>query len=286
MSDFFEREFQGCEINYNTPVEGGLRVKLTPDAQSSLSNFIRDDRSLSARPLRQKDFQITFRREVLQRLPVGQKRTIHFINHISPLIRWITKINRDRAHSFFNVSALKITHPDLPLGDYCYRIERWRMKGLSMRENLAYGIRFLKDEQSYMLDDAEIIIQHLLRQGYDWDYVDCDLDALLASHKALERDLAMNFDLVVKDFEVENDTSYQIKVQRVQGFFDRRIAQDEQRIQTLRETGNLKMIPAAEGRLRTAIRNKEQRLNDLKEKVELDMEQAQVAAGVFRVVQS
>lgn len=286
LSDFFEREFQGCEINYNTPVEGGLRVKLTPDAQSSLSNFIRDDRSLSARPLRQKDFQITFRREVLQRLPVGQKRTIHFINHISPLIRWITKINRDRAHSFFNVSALKITHPDLPLGDYCYRIERWRMKGLSMRENLAYGIRFLKDEQSYMLDDAEIIIQHLLRQGYDWDYVDCDLDALLASHKALERDLAMNFDLVVKDFEVENDTSYQIKVQRVQGFFDRRIAQDEQRIQTLRETGNLKMIPAAEGRLRTAIRNKEQRLNDLKEKVELDMEQAQVAAGVFRVVQS
>lgn len=284
LSDFFEREYQGCEINYNTPVEGCLRMKLTPEAQSSLSNFIHDDRSLSARPLRQREFNITFRREVLQKLPVGQKRMINFINHISPLIRWITKINQDRAHSFFNVSALQIKHPELPLGDYCYRIERWNMQGLSARENLAYGIRALKDGKSYTIDESENIVQHLLRQGCDWDYVDCDIDALLSAHKSVEADLFVYFDLAVKDFEVENDTSYQIKVQRVQGFFDRRIAQDEQRIQTLRETGNNKMIPAAEGRLRTARKNKEQRLNELKEKVQLDMEQAQVAVGVFRVI--
>ena len=43
------------------------------------------------------------------------------------------------------------------------------------------------------------------------------------------------------------------------------------------------MIRPAEGRLRAAIRNKEQKLDELKEKAKIDMEQAQVAAGVFRI---
>ena len=107
---------------------------------------------------------------------------------------------------------------------------------------------------------------------------------LVSIHKSLEDDLAANFDLAVKEFEVDNNTAYQIKVQRVQSFFDRRIAQDEQRIETLRMSGKQRMIPAAEGRLKAAQKNKERRLNELKDKVQLDMEQVQVAAGVFRVI--
>ncbi|MBE0557404.1 MAG: hypothetical protein IH628_09245, partial [Proteobacteria bacterium] len=229
LADFFEREFEGCEINYNTPAEGCLQIRLTPEAQYSLSNFIRDDRSLSARPLRQREFNITFRREVVQRLPIGQRRTIHFVNHISPLIRWITEVNRDRAHSFFDVSALQVSHPELPPADYCYRIERWKLKGLSGRETLAYGIRSLSNDRTYSADESENIIQHLLRQSRDWDRADCDKAALLVAHKALENALAERFSAAVTDFDVENETAYQIKVQRVQGIFDRRIAQDEQR---------------------------------------------------------
>ncbi len=143
LADFFEREFQGCELNQNTPAEGCLRIRLNFEAQTSLSGFLGDDRSLSARPLRQNEFHITFRREVHQRLSAGQKRSVHFINHLSPLIRWITSINRERVHAFFNVSALRLNYPELPPGDYCYRIERWKLKGLSNREILSYGVRSL-----------------------------------------------------------------------------------------------------------------------------------------------
>jgi len=286
LADFFEQEFQGCEINYNTPFDGCLWIRLTHEAQSSLSNFIRDDRSISARPFRQREFNITFRREVLQHLTTTQRRTVHFTNHISPLIRWITQINRERAHSFFNVSALLIKHPDIPPGDYCYRIERWKLQGLSVRETLAYGIQSLLDGRKYTIEESEIIVQYLLRHGRDWDYVNCNMTALLAAHKELEIGMAASFSSALEDFEVMNDTSYQIKVQRVQGFFDRRIAQHEQRISTLHESQNDRMIPAAEGLLRTARDNKEQRLKELKEKVGLDMEQAEVAAGVFRVTGS
>ena len=285
LADFFEREFQGCELNHNTPVEGCLRIRLNFEAQTSLSNFIADDRSLSARPLRQREFNITFRREVHQQLSVGQKRSVHFINHLSPLIRWITMVNRERVHAFFNVSALRINYPELSTGDYCYRIERWKLKGLSKREILSYGVRPLQGDMGLPTDRAEAIIQHLLRNGEDWPYVDCDRQMLLKAHQAIEQDLGERFSSAVEDFQAENETTYQIKVQRVRNIFDRRIAQHEQRLKTLHEgERSPRVIRMAEGRLRTAKENKEHRLKDLERKVQIDIEQSQVAAGVFRVI--
>jgi hypothetical protein len=103
----------------------------------------------------------------------------------------------------------------------------------------------------------------------------------------LENDLAKRFSIAVTNFEAENKTAYQIKGQRVSSIFDRRIEQDKQRICTLQESGrNLRMIRPAEGRLQAGIRNKEQRLRELEEGAKIDMEQAQVAAGVFRVINS
>lgn len=284
LTDFFEREYQGCQINFNTPFQGCLNIKLINDAQYSLANFIREDRSLSARPLRQREFNITFKRDIIQNMPLSQKKSVHFINHLSPLIRWITKTNQERAHSFFNVSAIMLKYPDLTPGDYCYRVERWTLKGLTKREMLAYGVRSLNEGRIMSEGEAEALFQHLLRQGRDWTYADCDNNTLVSAHRMLERDLADRFSAAAEDFNAENTTAYQIKVQRVQSMFDRRIAQHEQRLRTLREAGReARMIRPAEGLLQNAIKNKEQRLHELKDKARVDMEQAEVAAGVFRV---
>lgn len=285
LSDFFEREFRGCEINYDTPFDGCLKVRLTHEAQSSLSYFMKDDKTLHARPLRQSEFVITFKNDVIQRLTTNQQRGIYYINHISPLVRWITKINRERVHNFYNVSAIKISHHDLPAGDYCYRIERWKFKGLSVKELLAYGVNSLEDKTIYNTDESEEIIQYLIHNGKNWDYVDCDKNTLLETHRNLEQILAKGFSEAVSEFEMENTTSYQIKVQRVKGFFNRRIEQHKQRIQTLTASGQSgHVILMAEGLLRTAEKNLQQRLVDLQERTNTDMEHSEVAAGVFRVV--
>jgi len=284
MADFFEREFQGCELNHNTPSDGCFQIRLTPEAQASLSSFIGDDRSLSARPLRQREFSITFRRDVLQVLPASTRRAVHFINHLAPLIRWITKINRERAYGFFNVSALRIHYPNLPSGEYCYRIERWKLKGLATREMLAYGIRSLTENKNYSPDESEAMLQQLLHEGQDWDYVSCNNAELLRTHNEIENDLTERFSKTIEDFEAETGTQYQIKKQRVANIFDRRIEQDEQRLRTLREAGrDPRVIRATEGRLRTAQTNKEQRIHDLDKKAQIDLERESVAAGVFCV---
>lgn len=285
LSDFFEREFQGCEVNYNTPAEGCLRIRLSPQAYSSLTDFIGSDRSLSARPFHQREFSITFRREIAQRLTLSQRSAIHFVNHLSPLIRWITKINRERAHGFFDLSAVRISHPDLSPGDYCYKIERWKLIGLNAREWLAYGVCSFASSKTCTPDESEAIIQHLLHHGKDWDYVDCDHYGLSIAYEALDKTLEGRFSEAVKDFEAENDTIYQIKTQRVRAIFDRRIAEHEQRLQTLREKGGSdRMIRPAEGLLRTAMENKEKRLEELDEKAKTHFEADPVAVGIFRVM--
>jgi hypothetical protein len=183
------------------------------------------------------------------------------------------------------VSALQVLHPELPKGDYCYRIERWRFKGLSTRECLAYGIVALEDGKTYSADASEAIIQGLLRDGRDWDYLRCDTEMLLMRHGTLEEEMAGRFSLAFTDFEAENTTAYQIKTQRVKSFFDRRIAQDEQRIRTLRAAArDPRVIRASEGRLQTAIKNRDQSLEELTARAALDLEQGPVAAGVFRVI--
>jgi superfamily II DNA or RNA helicase len=287
LTDFFEHEFRGCEMNYNTPAPGCLRIRLTQEAQGALSEFIREDRSLSARPLRQREFSISFRREVLQNLPVGLKRSVHFVNHMSPLIRWITSVNRTRAHGFFDVSALLTTHQDLPPGDYCYRIERWKLKGLSSKERLAHGIRPLTGGMLLSSGQAEAVVQHLLRNALDWEYVECSMGMLLEAHTALESELTERFSEEANDFDAENVTVHQIKVQRVQSVFARRIAQDEQRLQSMRAADRgPRVISMTEKKIQTVIENRDRRLLELEQKAQTDMERAPVAAGVFRVSSS
>jgi hypothetical protein len=143
----------------------------------------------------------------------------------------------------------------------------------------------LESGQVYPAEESEFIIQSLLRQGKDWEYVDCDLDALVAVHRSLEDELSKRFSTAVVDFEAENETAYQIKVQRATNLFDRRIEQDKQRLQTLHHAGrDARAIRMMEGRLAKGIDNKEKRIQELKDKAAVDIEQEQVAAGVFRVM--
>jgi len=284
VTDFFEREFRGCEMNYNTPTHGCLRIRLTDEARKSLIKFLNDDQSLSARPLRQKEFTISFRRDVVQRLNFGQRRAVNFVNHLSPLIRWITSVNRDRAHGFFNVSALTTTHPSLPEGDYCYIVERWKLVGLISKERLAFGIRPLSGSFDISSDDSETIVQHLLRNSKDWDYVDCNKNQLLEVYGVLESELTERFSSLATEFSAENVTTCQIKLQRVKGVFDRKISHNEQRLQTTKLAGrNQQAIRLAETNLRNSIDIRDRSLQELNEKANIDMEQATIAAGVFRV---
>lgn len=287
LADFFEREFRGAEVNHNTPADGCIRVRLSPEAHSSLAEFIQSDQSLSARPLRQREFSITFRREAYERLSSSQRRSVYFVNHLSPLIRWITQHNRDGVHAFYNVSALNIQYAGLPPGDYVYRIERWKFRGLVPRDAMAFAVKPLDGGDALGADESELVMHKLLRTAGDWDYADCDRNLLIQAHNDLGAELGIRFDAEAQSFEAENGTAVQIRVQRAVNHWDRLIGQSEKAIDTMRAAGREEShIRSRETRLNNERDNKAQKVRDIERGANIDFESESVAAGIFRVMTS
>ncbi len=285
ISDFFDRNFQGSERNFNTPADGCIRVRLSLEAQSSLGDFIRSDNSLSARPLRQREFTITFRREAHDRLPSAQRRSVHFVNHLSPLIRWITRRNRDEDHSFYNVSAITLEDAELPPGEYAYQIQRWTFRGLMPKDLMAFAVTPLSGGEPLDADRSELVTQRLLREGKDWDYADCDRDMLSRAYESLGEALLERFRAELEAFEAENGTAVQIRVRRAKNHWDRLIQQSEKALETMKMAGRKEsQIRGRETRLKNERENRAQKIHELERGAVPDPESGPVAAGVFRVI--
>ena len=287
LDDFLERQFRGSEINHNTPADGCLRIRLSSEAQTSLGQFIQIDRSLSARPLRQGDFMITFRREAYERPNAATRRSVHFANHMSPLIRWITEQNRVGSHSFYNVSGLMLMDDSLPAGTYAYRIQRWKFQGLAKRETMVYAVKGLGLGDALNADDAEAVMHRLLRQSNDWDYPKFDQDELLNAYAVLGEDLIARFDQEVINFDAENRNTVQVRVQRAKSHWDRLIGQNEKAIETMYAKGQRQgNIKGFETILKNNMRNKNQKIRELSSGAEIDFEHEDIGAGVFQMIGS
>lgn len=284
LADFFQREFQGCEIHFNTPATGCISLRLTPGAQESLGETLAENRTLAARFLRQREFAITFRREVRERLTLAEARKVQFVNHLSPLVKWMTKVNQERAQRFYNTSALLLSTDRLAPGIYVYLVERWKMKGLGNRENMAYAVMELSAAQPVAPDAAEQTVQALLRDGRDWDYPELDPESVLETIKEMEARLSERCAAALSDFEDENEAALNMRVQRTEAHFNRRIDQDRRQLQTLHERQRSeRVIQMTENRLQRNLRLKEEKLSKLRQRGGLDFSKQRVGAGVFRV---
>lgn len=287
LADFFERNFPGTEVNHNTPAPGCLRLRLSFEAQGSLADFIRNDHSLGARPLRQRELNITFQREAHARLSATQRRTVHFVNHLSPLVRWITSLNQVGDHAFHKVAALSLESVDHAPGIYIYRVQRWLFKGLTAKDSLIYAVKRLDGNETLDADASEAIVQEVLRNGGNWDYAKWDGDGLIEAFEALEETLAIRVGEAFSSFEAENTTTIQIRVRRAANHWDRLIRQSEQAIQTMKDAGRKEsQIRGRETRLRNEREHRAQRIQELERGGQTDFEQSDVAAGVFKIITS
>jgi SNF2 family DNA or RNA helicase len=284
LVDFFDRNFKGTEIGYNDPKPNCFRLRLSEEARMSLLGFISNDRTISARPLRHKEIKFSFDREVIKRLPSALRSSVHFINHLSPLIRWMTKVNQDRDHEFHKLSALKLKAGPLPVGEYLYRIERWKMQGLSNFEKLAYGIIPIQNGNPLSEDNAELIFQKILMESENWSYRSYDANLMLEKYDQLKSEMSKWFAEALSQFKAENDSSYQIKTTRVENIYSRRIQAHEDRLTTLIQRGREeRYIKGAETRLRNTQETMASILQKLKGKSILLPERGGIATGIISV---
>lgn len=286
VSDFFNRNFRGTEINYNTPVLGCLRIRLSSEAFESLVSFTAGDQSLSARHLRKQELSITFNRQVSQVLPASHRKKTHFINHLSPFIRWITKINKDKEHEFYKLSAVKIKHPTLQPGTYLYNIERWAMDGVNRVAKLSYGLISLDTDLKIPTHESEQIIQDMLQKGSDWSHREYDRSVVVKKYDELQDYMYEHFNNTVKQFEIENTNTLKIKEARINSVFNRRIEQDERRLATSTLKGSEeRVLRMARGRLSKAHENKAAKISKLLDGANVIPDMRPVAVGLLYVEQ-
>lgn len=282
LKDFFNRHFQGTLIQPDIPAPNCLRIQLTDEARYELNRFMGSDRSRIARNLRQPILNITFNNSKMKALPPRERKSINFINHLSPLIRWITSYYKEHGHNLCRTSAINASISDLPEGIYVFDIHLWEIDGISPYKKLSYGIRNIMTEEMTLTHNAEVIFEKLLSKGNDW-VIQYELNEdLIHNHlKQLDNAMEEKFYEEANNFQAENDTLFKIREQRIKNIFLPRIEKHKEVLILLENHGQYKMIPARKGLIRSTEEAMKKQLNDLKRKAQFDPRASCIAMGIF-----
>lgn len=282
VSFFFERFYKGTVINYNTPAQGCMQISLSDEARDSLFNFMRDDRTVIATHLRKKIFTITFDHQIFQ--VVSRSKKVVFINHMSPFIKWITKLNKDNELSLYKIAAISSTTSLLEIGTYIFRIDKWSLSGITKREKLAYGFISIENGKCISSYDAEVAFQDIFKNGSQWIYRTYDKSVISDRYNSLEEYMYAQFHDEASDFELENSNLIEIKRDRVSTIFNRKIFQDKQRLATLIENARSdQVINMTHARIKKNEDIMQLRLEKLQIHEEVEPEANAIALGIVKV---
>ena len=205
IDDFFANNFIGCRLQWDHPITGTFRLELTWQAYDSLTDYLHVQKLETPPEMQTRIINGTLLPEIAKKRRMVNQRRLILINHLSPLIRWITRQNQQREGAFYDVSALQVNLDSLPTGIYAYRIERWRLKGLRNREVLSYecspvGGRIMNPK------DAEETMHQVLKRAETWRYPDFPCEATLATLEALRDSLQDRFESMHDEFHIQNAT--------------------------------------------------------------------------------
>jgi hypothetical protein len=282
--DFFKDNWPGTEVIGGTPKEHCLSIRLSRDARNSLDQFIQDDRSLAAGSVRRNQIFLTFRKEVYKGLSKVEKKEIHYANHLSPLVRWITQCYRNNYGKFYDLSVMKLKSQKFPQGIWCYRVERWVLKGIRNEERLVYSLVQLDTQESMDANVSEEIFQMALSEADYWDYPNISFNQAECCLVIAEQNLSRWFNDTYNRFEAENQHACQIRKERAVNLFDRRIRTIKKTLNTLRERNRgERMISLQQARLDITEENKADNLSKFDDAAKVDTEKSEVAAGFIYI---
>jgi SNF2 family DNA or RNA helicase len=283
IDDFFANNFIGCRLQWDHPITGTFRLELTWQAHDSLTDYLHAQK-LETPPEMQARIVIgTLLPEMAKNRRTVNQRLLILINHLSPLIRWITHQNQHREGAFYDVSALRVNLDFLPSGIYAYRVERWRLKGLRNREVLSYASSPVAGS---IMDpkDAEQTMHQVLKRAETWRHPDYPREATLVALEALRDSLQKRFEAMHDEFSVRNSALASIQRAQIENHFKRRRELDERRIATLKARGRSeKMTSLVMSHLDRDAELAGKRIRDLERKTEINFNFQEVAAGIFHV---
>jgi len=285
ITDFFNRNYQGCVLEWNCPRSDYFSLELTVEAHDRLREFMRKHRL-------QVPLELQVRRLVGTLIPAAMQTTrppqlrqsLLLVTHQSPLVKWITEENLRTEGAFYELAALRCECTDYPEGLFFYQVERWKFTGLREREYLAYGISQFGTEEVFDAGAAEAFFQSILPKAESWHEPSVSVEAVLKNRRLVQQALESRFTQLNDEFLAENKDSLNIHLTQVQNHFQRRIATHQQGKLTLQARGRKSsMVALMDANIAKDQARLEENVRLLQQKAMPGNEFSEVACGIVEI---
>lgn len=282
LDDFFRRKYRGCRLSWDDPTEHVFQLELTQESHAALNAHLDESKQDCIPEQRARKITGTLHTEIARQRKRIDGRRVVLVNHLSPLVRWITAENRNDDGVFFDTAALRLRDPQMPAGVYVFRIERWLFKGLRKREVLNYAVAHVEVGDPAPAEDAERIVLQLLKDGEDWLHRSFDFEQVSARLVETRDDLADRLEVAYQTFAAENQNLALIQRQQVHAHFERKERQDRQRLESVIANGRSeRVLKLAKARLAGTQERHRDRQAELEKNAEIEQQLEEIAAGVF-----
>lgn len=284
VKDFLTNHARGSELRQITPEELCFSIRLDARTAASLDDFMRLSKLHG-----------------MSLLATGEARTCYFknkldsfqpkhetINQFHPLIRFISKVLRDKDEGFYplvSVQLSEITEKDPAPGVYAFALRRWSFAGLKQEEELS--ARMVSIDTGDFLD-ANVswgLLNRTRLHGDDWI-----AGANLVSEASVSSAIEACMDRLDNDFEksvgekvIENEDRVNFQRDSARRHLDRQADSIRKRIDTLRQRGRDRMIPLQEAQLRKLNDKFDATEEKFKARLNLERHSFDVCFGIIRL---
>lgn len=234
FSDFLDKQYghqDTCEMIPDNPFPGCYLLKVSFRAKADFEIFC------TAQDYAWPDgidanlgySKITFDPQIHEKYK-HQDRKLVLINHLHPVIRWISKVNEGENEKWGRLSAVKLASQKHPAGRYFYLVMRTAFRGITNREQFQYTVMNMDTGVLIRGTEAEAIVNELINEGKS--LFPGTLEGLTQAIEKIREDSGSEIGKAQKAFQEDQNAKYQIRKDQMDRFFERKIETQRQRIRT------------------------------------------------------
>ena len=263
--DYLKAYQPGCRIQQYSGSELEYGLRLTPNLQQDLEDYIRDRRLHTfTRLTRGAASEVPCRFENRTQSAAGERSEL--INQFHPLVRFISDDISERAEQLRPAVAITMPRSVVPKvslesGDYLVAASRWSVSGLQANEKLVFAATPLFAAEALDAQTAERLANAAAQHGIRWheavQHVDLVAAAALADERLFAR-LQTEYEDYVADIKRQNEDRADLQIRNLHRHRDQQRNQLDSIRQEHASRGRTSLIKATEGRIQ-AMENRFER---------------------------
>ncbi|MDA8001952.1 MAG: hypothetical protein MPL62_11775, partial [Alphaproteobacteria bacterium] len=282
VRDYLDKYAPGHTFHQPGKDKHRVNIKLPPDAAAALEHYAGEKKLGHTRLVSGLEVPCEF----INKTNVAAGRTEQ-ISQFHPFVRFISgKIDENGFHPVVAIRLRRdasLAGANLPAGQYAFAVQKWSFGGL--REEIDMRVRMMHMEngaESPSSEDAWELLNAARLSGADWPEVGANVHPDLSDRIFdCNDDLRRDFDRERERKETENKDRVNLQIRSTEKHRDRQLASLNRVLENHRNRGQLQMIPATEGRIKSIKSRFEVQIEKLNLKEGLTPGRREVCCGVL-----